>query len=309
MDTINEFLKNQIPKDFGLTDNKAIEYLKECMEELREYGLDINTKQIIPSIELPTTPFGHVDKITRERIINNQKKQSMDQIVEKFKSQNPPPPPPTTINKQKNNSTLSIKSDDSSGDYDLNPSRLSDYDKESILSDLTDSRHSSQTYDDFYMKRCPSDYDNLDQKFDNTTLKNTAVPSPKQIIKIQQQSPLRTTVAVNFNYKKSNNEQLNGRQSDVYELKLESELDREENINIKKNITRIVYDNKGKSECIRYPKGIYQPVKSNSQQSPSVNYYPAAAASNYIDNNSNVKILTKISGKNNNNGQNGYDYI
>ena len=158
MDTINEFLKNQLPKDFGIGDNKAIEYLSECMQELKENGLNISSKQIIPVDELPSQPFGHVDKITRERIINNQKKQSMDQIVEKFKS---------TVQ----NSTLSSKSDeDSSDEYgkdeneELNPTLSEyDYDKESAYR-LTDSSHSSLNNEETFHKNSSDNCE--DQRLD-----------------------------------------------------------------------------------------------------------------------------------------------
>ena len=234
MDTINEFLKNQLPKDFGLTDNKTIELLKECMVELKDYGFDINSKQVIPQNELPTQPFGHVDKITRERIINNQKKQSMDQIVEKFKTQ-------ATLTK---NSTLSLNTDDvSSNEYDkdenddLNPSRSSDYDKESVLSDLTDSNHSSLANEDLNGKRISS-YN----KMINSNNNNHAIKSPQNKIKV----PINNTQY----------------QTDLYAIKLDSQLDSVENFNIngsphKKNITKIIYHSKGDIEYIRNTHGIY----------------------------------------------------
>ena len=174
MDTINEFLKNQLPEDFGISDNKTIEYLSECMQELKDAGLSISSKQQIPADELPSQPFGHVDKITRERIIINQKKQSMDQIVEKFK--------------QTKTSNLSTKYDeDSSDEYgkdeDLNPSTLSDYDKESVLSDLTDSNHSSlnNEYNDQSNKTLKNSNDN------NSTLKNIETPNDYYTKKLDEE--------------------------------------------------------------------------------------------------------------------------
>jgi hypothetical protein len=220
MDTINEFLKNQLPEDFGISDNKTIEYLSECMQELKEAGLSISSKQIIPADELPSQPFGHVDKITRERIINNQKKQSMDQIVEKFK--------------QTKTSNLSTKYDeDSSDEYgkdendDLNPSTLSDYDKESVLSDLTDSNHSSLNNEDNFHKNSEyNDQSNKNKTLKNSTIKNIVTPS------------------------------------DYYTKKLDQELDSEENFTLngspRKNTTRIVYHSKDDIEYVKNSQhGIY----------------------------------------------------
>ena len=225
MDTINEFLKNQLPKNFGLSDNKAIENLNECFQELKEFNLISSVKkQVIPPNELPSQPFGHVDKITRERIINNQKKQSMDQIVEKFK---------TTSGHMA--SSLSLKSEDDSSDEfgkdDLNPSRLSDYDKESVLSVLTDSNHSSLNNED------------NDQRFlsirssnnNNSTLRN---PSP------------------NLSY---NNKCEMNHNGDVYAKKLDRELEGGISVNgsPRKNTTRIIYHAKDDVEYIRNSHGIY----------------------------------------------------
>ena len=77
MDKLNEYIKTQISQDFTLSDNKAMDMLYECMQELKRNGLDVNREKT-PDNEKPQKQLGYVDKILRERIIlcqNSMKKQ------------------------------------------------------------------------------------------------------------------------------------------------------------------------------------------------------------------------------------------
>ena len=56
MEEIVEFLQIRLARDFGYSDNDAIENVEKCMEELRRMKLEL-TRQI-PNNELPQKPFG-----------------------------------------------------------------------------------------------------------------------------------------------------------------------------------------------------------------------------------------------------------
>jgi O-succinylbenzoate synthase len=91
MDKLNEYIKTQISRDFSLSDNKAMDILYECMQDLKRNGLDVN-KENIPDNEKPQKQLGYVDKKLRERIMfyqstmKKQKKTSKPSIRNKEES-------------------------------------------------------------------------------------------------------------------------------------------------------------------------------------------------------------------------------
>jgi hypothetical protein len=184
MDSINNFLKNQLPDSFGLTDDQVVFRLSECMDVLRRYKLD--QTQPLPQNEIPTQPFGQFNKITRELIAFNQKKQStMEEIVENLKANNLKP-----ANQSASVSTLN--SIDDSDDYDSEAERQFFDNKHNDTDSLESERNSLEAVNSKTFKQFEAEYDKMQKQLHSP--QNRAQGSNTEAK--AKQSPRNTTSSV-----------------------------------------------------------------------------------------------------------------
>jgi hypothetical protein len=280
MDAINQFLKNKLPEDFGLSDDVAVGKLQECLDELkRNKLLDI---EAIPVDEQPTVPFGQF-RINQQKSHQLGKKQTVDDLVENQRKRQP------TLTESISSSS-SIESIDDENDEN----KVFEYDKESLASEIANnstSDNSTPKIHQKHMKRYPSDYDNLNR------------------------TPLgvKTTIIVDCN--KTNGPSLNKNvkqqilRDDVYELKFDNDLKTspsngimsksfittEKILNsnasynsIDKNVARIIV-HKDNLEFIRGQYGIYTRDKSADSS-----FNSTITSSNGRNRSSSLKTMNRI---------------
>jgi hypothetical protein len=228
MDSINHFLKNRLPLSFGLNDDEVILRLQECMDVLKRYRLD--QTQPLPQNEMPTQPFGQFNKITRELIAYNQKKQSMEEIVENFKANSL-----KVTNQQTSLSSFnSIDDSDDDDDTDDSHAKFRHNDTDSLESEMKHERDSLNSNSNT-LKRLQSEYDNVEQV-------------------VQTQQPVKQYTYFHHHPVTESNKNQQQQQQPLNISPIESP---------NKNVARIIF-HKNNVEFVRYQHGIYAPEKTQT---------------------------------------------
>jgi hypothetical protein len=71
MDKINDFINHRLPENFMYDDDYTIEKLQRCIDKLQRYRFDSGPllESIPPTNELPTMPFGDLNKSSQQELI------------------------------------------------------------------------------------------------------------------------------------------------------------------------------------------------------------------------------------------------
>jgi hypothetical protein len=71
MDKINDFINHRLPENFMYDDDYTMEKLQKCIDKLQRYRFDSGPllEPIPPSNELPTMPFGDLNKSSQQELI------------------------------------------------------------------------------------------------------------------------------------------------------------------------------------------------------------------------------------------------
>ena len=191
MDKINEFINHKLPEDFLFPDDFVMEKLQRCIDKLIRFKQNIALDLIPPAGELPTLPFGDLNKLSKQELISQiqryhaeKKPDARDaqlqeiandrlQVEKRARAErrkqraeerrkrqqlllnggDTPSNLETYLNgkpirnisdsddsDEEENNGLADDSSDDEVEYnsdDLNPSKISEYDKESMLSNMT----------------------------------------------------------------------------------------------------------------------------------------------------------------------------
>lgn len=324
MDSLNLFLKNEIPENFGFDDDKVIRKLSDCIKELQDRKLDFSEHPQPFLIELPSDPFGsYIYRLIADKAkaaAHQKDKQSYDAIVQEAQK--------ISINR-KEQGELTMDEDDEIDDEDDDETKSkSEYDQESLLSVQTNQAESASKMSNVRLKKYPSDYDNLNAIGRTNIMNSSLIGHNKETILMDY--PKKNLDILNFRKKPHLNGSVRSssatRSSDHY-ITTEKILSTKNSAktvannatvsasgaggssssssnnnnyySIDKNVARIVV-HKDNLEYVRNNYGIYMRENSTGKNSPAHSYTAKTFVNNATNGSGNNNASSLSSGSNGN---------